>query len=48
MINAILFGKDYPLPLNKVQVIFEPRNYVVFGSDHVEVSTHEEATFHSR
>jgi hypothetical protein len=26
-INAILFGKDYSLPLNKVQVIFEPKSY---------------------
>ena len=41
-INAILFGKDYSLPLNKVQVIFEPKSYVVFGSDRVEVPAHEE------
>jgi hypothetical protein len=41
-INTILFGKDYPLPLNKVQVIFEPKSYVVFGSDRVEVPAHEE------
>jgi hypothetical protein len=41
-INAILFGKDYPLALKEVQVIFEPKSYAVFGPDRVEVPAHEE------
>jgi len=41
-INAILFGKDYPLPLRKVQVIFEPKIYVGSGADRIEVPAHEE------
>jgi hypothetical protein len=42
IINAILFGKDYPLALKEVQVIFEPKSFVVIGSDRVEVPAHEE------
>ena len=41
-INAILFGKDYPLALKEVRVIFEPKSYVGFGPDRVEVPAHEE------
>jgi len=41
-INALLFGKDYPLALKEVQVIFEPKSYVVIGSGRVEVPAHEE------
>ena len=42
IINAVLFGKDSPLALSEVQVIFEPKSDVVFGSDRVEVPAHEE------
>jgi hypothetical protein len=41
-INAILFGKDYPLPLNKVQIIFEPKSYIGSGADRTELPAHED------
>lgn len=41
-INAILFGKGYPIALKEVQVIFEPKSHVISGSDRVEVPAHEE------
>lgn len=41
-INIILFGKDYPLALKEVQIIFEPNSYWVSGSDRVEVPAYEE------
>ncbi len=41
-INSILFGEDYPLALKEVPIIFEPKSFVVIGSDRVEVPAHEE------
>ena len=41
-INAILFGEDYPLALQEVQVIFEPKSFVAIGSHRVEVPAYEE------
>jgi hypothetical protein len=41
-INAILFGKDYPLPLNEVQVVFEPKIERGSGADRIELPAHED------
>ncbi len=41
-INNILFGRDYPLALTEIHVIFERNSYLGSGSDRVDVPAHEE------
>ena len=41
-INAILFGKDYPLPLKEVQVIFEPKTETGSGAHRTDVPARED------
>ena len=35
-INAVLFGKNYPLPFKEVRIVFEPKIEKGTGADRVE------------